>query len=123
MKLKFLLTVLLSTLLAISLTANENVFKVEELYAKKSGLNNKIVVVKGKVIKKSSAIMGKDWLHIQDDSKTQKKNRVIFTAKMGSTNILVGDKVIAKGTLKANMDIGSGYFYEVIIEDSTFTKQ
>lgn len=123
MKSNFFLTLLISVFVSATLTASDNIFKVEELYAKKSELNNKIVSTKGKVVKKSSAIMGKDWFHIQDDSKTEKKNTVIFKTKTGSSNVLVGDIVIAKGTLKADVDIGAGYFYEVLMEDSTFTKQ
>ena len=66
--------------------------------------------------------MGKDWIHVQDDSKTPKKNKVIFTSKIGSANVTIGDAVTAQGTLKAKVDIGAGYFYDVLVEDSTFTK-
>ena len=122
MKLKFLIAPIMAGLFCISATASDKVLKVEELYAKKTELDGKSVIAKGKVVKKSSAILGKDWIHIQDNSKTPKKNTVIFTAKIGSANVSIGDTVTAKGTLKADVDIGSGYFYEVLIEDSIFSK-
>ncbi len=121
MKFKFLIGLLVVLISSASLIAVET-YKIEDLYKKNTTLNNKTIVVKGKVVKISNAIMGKDWIHIQDDSKTPKKNTVIFTAKVGSAKVNIGDTVLAKGTLKAKVDIGAGYFYDVLIEDSTFEK-
>jgi hypothetical protein len=121
MKFKFLIGFLALLISSISLMAVDT-YKIEDLYAKNTMLDGKIISVKGKVVKISSAIMGKDWIHVQDDSKTPKKNKVIFTSKIGSANVTIGDTVTAKGTLKAKVDIGAGYFYDVLVEDSTFTK-
>lgn len=121
MKFKFLITLLALLICSTSLIASDS-YKIEDLYKNNVALNNKIISVKGKVVKISSAIMGKDWIHVQDNSATPKKNKVIFTAKPNSANVKIGDQVTAKGTLKAKVDIGAGYFYDVLIEDSTFTK-
>jgi hypothetical protein len=114
--------------LAISsttLVAVENLYKIEKLYAEKKALNGKNIAVKGVVLKISKGIMGKDWIHIQDNSvksKTKKRYKVIFTAKKSSLSddIQIGDMVLAKGTLKADVDLGFGYFYDVLIEKSSF---
>ncbi len=122
MKFKFLVALLVFVLGSVSLIGADGMYKIEELYAKNKTLNGKDVIVRGKVIKISSGIMGKDWIHVQDDSKTPDKNKVIFTAKMGTSNVAPGDMVIAKGKLKANVDLGAGYFYAVLVENSTFDK-
>ncbi len=122
MKRNVLVAFLVFILGSISLIAADGMYKIEELYAKNATLNGKNVIVRGQVVKISSGIMGKDWIHVQDNSKTTDKNKVIFTAKMGTTNVAPGDMVIAKGTLKANVDLGAGYFYAVLIENSSFDK-
>jgi len=121
MKSKLLPVVLALTFGLTNLVAGDGMYQVEELYAKNTKLNGKVVIVKGKVVKISSGIMGKDWIHVQDNSKSE-KNKVIFTVKTGSTNVTPGDMVIAKGKLKANVDLGAGYFYAVLVEDSSFDK-
>ena len=121
MKFKLLIGFLALIISSVSLMAIDT-YKIEDLYAKNTMLDGKTIMVKGKVVKISSGIMSKDWVHIQDDSKTPKKNKVIFTAKMGTVKVNIGDTVTAKGTLKAKVDIGAGYFYDVLIENSTFNK-
>lgn len=121
MKFKLLIG-FLALLISSTLLMASDTYKIEDLYAKNKALNGKEVMAKGKVVKISSGIMGKDWIHVQDNSKTPKKNKVIFTAKMASAKVSIGDEVTAKGTLKANVDLGAGYFYDVLVENSTFTK-
>lgn len=121
MKFKFLISLLAIITFSASLSASE-IYKIEDLYKNNMSLENKSVSVKGKVIKISNAIMGKDWIHVQDNSTKQEQNKVIFTAKPGTSNVQIGDTVTATGTLKVKVDIGAGYFYEVLIEDSSFTK-
>lgn len=122
MKFKFLVAFLAFILGTASLIAADGTYKIEELYAKNTQLDGTNITVKGSVVKISAGIMRKDWIHIQDDSTTPNKNKVIFTSKMDSSKVKVGDKVTASGKLKAKVDIGSGYFYEVLIEDSSFVK-
>lgn len=96
-------------------------YTVAELYGKVTELNNKKVSVRGKVVKVSPEIMGKNWIHIQDGS---------GNASNGSNDILVtsqdlpavGDVVTAKGTLYKDKDFGSGYKYAVVIEEASIKK-
>ena len=121
MKFKFLIGFLALLACSASLVAVDT-YKVEDLYEKNTMLDGKTVMVKGKVVKISSAIMGKDWIHVQDDSKTPEKNKVIFTARMDTAEVNIGDTVTAQGTLRAKVDVGAGYYYDVLMEDSTFSK-
>jgi hypothetical protein len=105
----------------IDKASGPDAYTIEEIYNKKSSLDKKNVVVKGKVVKVSENIMNKNWIHIQDGSGTagDGTNDIIATsADMAS----VGDIVTVSGTLVSDMDIGSGYKFDVIIEQAKITK-
>ena len=91
---------------------------IAELYAEKSTLSGKEVKVRGKVVKFSKNIMGKNWIHVQDGTGAQGTNDLtITTSSMAKT----GDTVVAGGVLVTNKDLGYGYKYDIIIEDATVT--
>jgi hypothetical protein len=91
---------------------------VEEIFAGKDQLNGKTVAVRGKVVKFSPEIMGKNWIHLQDGTGKEGTNDLtVTTAAVAKT----GDTVLVKGTLVANKDFGYGYKYDVIMEDATLT--
>jgi len=98
-----------------------NSFTVAEVYAKRAELDKKAVSVKGKVVKVSQGIMGKNWVHLQDGSGDQKKgthNLVTTTLELPA----VGDVVTVSGTLAKDRDFGAGYQYQAIIEDAKVVK-
>ncbi len=94
---------------------------IAEVYAKKADLNGTIIKVVGKVTKVSEAIMGKNWVHIQDGTGAEGSNDLLFTSPAGIA--AVGDKVTAEGKVAIDQDLGYGYFYSVIIQESTFSKK
>lgn len=99
----------------------KNAFTVAELYEKAASLKDKDVVVKGKVVKVSSGIMGKNWLHLQDGTgKSDKGTHDMLVTTDGEA--AVGDIVTATGALRKDKDFGSGYSYEVMIEDAKISK-
>jgi len=93
---------------------------VEELFQDKAGLAGKDVVVRGKVVKFSSAIMGKNWLHVQDGSGAPGTNDLVVTTDVA---VSVGDTVLVKGKMTTDKDFGVGYKYDVILEDAAVTKE
>jgi len=93
---------------------------VEELFQDKAGLAGKDVVVRGKVVKFSSAIMGKNWLHVQDGSGAPGTNDLAVTTDV---TVSVGDTVLVKGKMTTDKDFGVGYKYDVILEDAAVTKE
>ena len=97
-------------------SAKTGVYKVEELFAKKEKLNGKKVTVKGKVVKFSPGIMGKNWIHLQDGSGKQGTNDITITTDQ---NTSIGENIAVTGNLVTNKDFGGGYKYEVIIEEAT----
>src|SRR3990172_9486822 len=89
---------------------------VGELYAEKDKLNGKKVIVRGKVVKFNSGIMGKNWIHLQDGSGKQGTNDITITTNQ---SVKAGDTILATGNLAINKDFGGGYNYEVIVEEAT----
>lgn len=92
---------------------------VSEAYENAAKLDKKTVVVRGKVVKVSKGIMGKNWVHVQDGSGDPGKgtNDLVFTTK---DDPKVGSVVTAKGTLYKDKDFGAGYKYKAIVEETTF---
>jgi hypothetical protein len=94
---------------------------VAEVWAEKSALNGKEVVVRGKVVKFLGGIMGTNWMHVQDGtgSKAAGDNDLTVTT---NEQVKVGDVVTIKGTLAADKDFGAGYRYAVIVEKAAVSK-
>lgn len=95
-----------------------NAYTVAELYSKSGELDAKNIVLKGQVVKFAPAILGKNWIHIQDGSGSAADGNDDMTVTTQDTPS-VGDVVTVNGTLHNDKDFGMGYFYEVIIEDAT----
>jgi hypothetical protein len=108
--------------ISVTKATGPNATTVAEAYSKSAKLNKKKVVIHGQVVKFSSGIMGKNWIHIQDGtgSETKKTHNLVCTSKTDIAD--VGDVVTVTGTLIKDRDFGAGYKYPVIIEDATITK-
>lgn len=98
-----------------------NSYSVGECFEQAKELNTKTVRVRGKVMKISRMIMGKNWLHIQDGTGNPLKNMhdLVVTTQSDPGE---GTVVTVEGILSANRDFGAGYTYAVIIEDATVEK-
>ena len=94
---------------------------VAEVVSGKALLKDKTVLVRGKVVKVNSGILGKNWLHLQDGSgsATDGSNDILVTTKDVAA---VGDVVNARGTVRTDVNLGSGYTYAVLIEDASMPK-
>jgi hypothetical protein len=96
--------------------AGPDAYTVAEIFKNSKQLQEKKVVVRGKVVKVSAAVMNKNWVHIQDGTGAAGSNDLVVTS-----NDLpkVGDIVTATGTLYNDKDFGGGYRYKVIIEQGS----
>ena len=94
-----------------------NAKTVAELWALRAALAGKDVAVKGKVVKVTTGVMGKNWLHVRDGSgsKATKDNDLAVTTDASAK---VGDVVTLSGTVSIDKDFGAGYAYPVIIENA-----
>lgn len=91
---------------------------VAEVFAERKALNGKKVLVRGKVVKFMSGIMGKNWLHVKDGTGTSGTDDLVVTT---SVTTKIGDKVLVNGVVASDKDFGSGYRYDVIVEDAAVT--
>jgi len=91
---------------------------IAEIHAGKAKLSGKQVRVRGRVVKYNAAIMGKNWLHIQDGTGSAGSNDLTVTT---ASKAKVGDTVLVVGTVATDRDLGGGYQYSVIIEDAQVT--
>lgn len=94
-------------------------FSIGEIYSGKANLSGKIVKVKGKVMKVNVSIMDRNWVHIQDGTEAGGKFDLLITTAQEAE---VGDVIEAEGTLILDKDFGSGYKYDVLVQDAKLTK-
>lgn len=88
---------------------------IAEIHADKTSLNGKPVLVRGKVVKYTAEILGKNWIHIADGSSDS--DLVVTT----DSSAQIGDVILISGALTLDKDFGYGYRYEVIVEDAKVT--
>ena len=94
---------------------------VAELFAQKSALKGKEVAVRGKVVKFTPGVMGKNWIHLRDGSGTREKKDDDVTVTTDDA-AAVGDVVLVRGKVSLDRDFGAGYAYPVLIENANVTK-
>jgi hypothetical protein len=77
------------------------------------------VLVRARVVKVSANILGKNWITLQDGTGTPPDNKLIATT---NEEVETGAIQVVSGMVKANVDIGSGYKYKVVLEEATFSR-
>jgi len=102
---------------SVEKATGSNAYTVGECFKEGKKLNDKPVQIRGKVVKVSKMIMGKNWIHIQDGTGNPMNNThdlVVTTMDAPAMDSVV----LVTGTLHADKDFGAGYKYNVIIEDA-----
>lgn len=92
-----------------------NAYNLEELFARKDALHDKKIAVRGQVVKVSTGIMNRNWVHIKDGTGANADNKLVITTK---DEPQLGDIVTAVGVFRKDVDFGGGYNYAVIMEDA-----
>ncbi len=96
----------------------QETISIAELFQNRSRYSGKKVKIRGKVTKTSEQIMKRNWVHLQDGSRFQNADDIVFTSN--SSVPKVGDVIIAQGIVSVDKDFGYGYFYPAIVEESDF---
>ena len=100
----------------------DNSYTVGELYEKGAELNGQKITVRGKIVKVSSNIMGRNWLHIQDGTGSPEANTHDLVVTTTTVPDQGWDIITVQGVIAANKDFGAGYFYAVILEEAAITQ-
>lgn len=90
---------------------------ISELYGHRQEYAGKKVSIAGDVIKVSENILDNNWVHISDGS-DEENSRIIFVSP--DQTAMIGDRVVATGIVVLDKDLGFGYFYDILVENSTF---
>jgi hypothetical protein len=88
---------------------------VAEIWTKRASLKDQKVVVRGKVVKATNGVMGKNWLHVRDGSGEGASADLTIAS---DETAAVGDTVLVTGVVHTDKDLGAGYHYDVIVEDA-----
>lgn len=102
---------------AEAITPLEGGVTVGQLYADPQ-LDGRKVKLVARVVKVTPNVLGKTWLHVQDgtgDASRHQNDLVVTT----SSQTKIGDVVVLEGLVVRDRDLGSGYRYEVLLEDAT----
>jgi ribosomal protein S17 len=88
---------------------------IAEIYAGKEQLKGKTVTVRGKVVKYNPHIMDRNWVHLRDGTGAEGSNDLLVTT---SSDLKLGDTVVATGVVAVNKDFGANYKYSVMLENT-----
>ncbi len=92
---------------------------LQQLFDQAADYSGKTVKVAGEVTRFNSGIMGKNWAHIQDGTSSGE----MFDLTLTTDEMLsVGDIAVFEGTITLNKDLGSGYFFSVLMENARVSK-
>ncbi len=94
---------------------------VGEIFSEKDALSGQEVSIRGKVVKFSSQIMNKNWIHLRDGTAGPDGENDLTVTTPDSAQ--VGATVVLKGKVTTDQDFGFGYKYEVMMEDAKVTGQ
>ena len=92
---------------------------VGEIFDGKASLAGQEVSVRGRVVKLTPKVMGKNWIHLQDGTTGagEASDLTVTSEEMAE----VGNTVLARGVVAVDRDFGFGYEYDLIIEDADIT--
>jgi len=112
-------TIINSTQLSKGITLAKGAISLHDLFSGRDKLEGKTVILTGKVIKFMPEIMNKNWIHLQDGTSYNGFNDITITSL---EKVKVDAIVTLKGTVVLNKDLGSGYKYDILIEDAVVVK-
>ena len=94
----------------------EGGISLSELFENQNDYQNKSVKIRGLVVKVNDHIMGKNWVHIQDGTGSDNFYDLTITTM---DNLEVGTIATFEGKIALKKDFGSGYAYDIIMEEAT----
>jgi hypothetical protein len=94
---------------------------VAEILTSTPDFKDTTVTVRAQVVKYSSDIMGKNWLHLRDGTGNQAdgSNDLVVTTQESTQ---IGEVLLVKGMVRRDQDFGSGYSFRVMIEGATLQR-
>jgi hypothetical protein len=99
----------------ISMVKDKNELTIAQIFGNRTGFGGKEVEIRGIVVKVNESVMDRNWIHIQDGTNFNGSFDLTITTQ---DLAVVGEEVTFKGKIILDKNFGSGYFYDIIMEDS-----
>ena len=99
----------------ISVEQPQGAQSIAEVYKNKAKYANQQINVRGQIVKVNNAILGTNWVHIQDGTNYNGEFDLTVTT---NEQYQVGDVVTLMGTIRLDKDFGAGYKYDIIMENA-----
>lgn len=112
-------TLVNKTALSKGVTLAKGAISLHDLFSGRDKMDGKTILLTGKVVKFMPDIMSKNWIHLQDGTSYNGFNDITITSL---EKLKVDEIVTLKGKVILNKDLGSGYKYDVLIEDAVLVK-
>lgn len=106
----------------VAKASGANAYTVAEVVAQAATLKGKTVKISGKVVKYNPEIMGKNWIHLQDGSRSAAAAQPSDILVTSSASAKVGDVITVSGVVQTDKDFTAGYTYKVVLEDATLVR-
>jgi len=91
---------------------------IAQVYEQRASLVGKEVTIRGKVVKFTAGVMGKNWIHLMDGTGNAGANDLTVTT---DGVVTIGDVITIRGQVGTDKDFGYGYKYDVIVENAVVT--
>jgi hypothetical protein len=105
---------------SITLKKASGEITLANIFEKRGEFAAKEFEIRGVVVKVNKQVMGKNWIHIQDGTDFNGAFDLTITTQDLAE---MGDEVTFKGKISVNKDFGSGYSYDVIMEDAVLVNK
>ena len=92
---------------------------IADIRADPVALSDQTIGLRARVIKVNDNIMGKNWITLQDGTGTAPNDKLLATSL---ESVAPGETVTVRGVVRNDVDLGSGYRYDVLLEDASFTQ-
>ncbi len=102
--------------LKVALAEGSNAHSIRELFADSAQLAGKLLRVRGRVVKQTPGVQGKNYLRLRDGSSDRPDQRELVVTTQ--TEAQVGSTVTFEGTLRTDVDVGIGFRYPILLADA-----
>ncbi|MFZ4520690.1 MAG: hypothetical protein ACOYNC_03235 [Bacteroidales bacterium] len=102
----------------VSVTPPKGAITLADLYKNPGGYAGKSVTIRGVIVRYNDQIMNKNWVHLQDGTDFSEKFDLTITT---TDKLVLGTTATFTGVISLNKDFGSGYSYDVIMEEAKAT--
>lgn len=92
---------------------------IREIMTAKETIAGQQVVVRARAMKVSMNILDRNWVTLQDGTGTAPADRLVATT---AETVEPGETITVTGTINRDVDIGSGYRYELLLEDAAIVR-